>query len=135
MHFGQRGAHHFEHPQHQMQTTMLLNPGTQLLNETTAHSQQLMLEKMDLQTQLEDLREKLAIEFNKKRRLKAESEEKIATLTEEMRYYKDVKCGEMSELLRGCQAQLREFEDLNSKSKAVIERLEGENRALKDQMA
>ena len=94
-----------------------------------------MLEKLDLQTQLEDLREKLAIEFNKKRRLKAESEEKIATLTEEMRYYKDVKCGEMSELLRGCQAQLREFEDLNSKSKAVIERLEGENRALKDQMA
>jgi hypothetical protein len=94
-----------------------------------------MLEKMDLQTQLEDLREKLAIEFNKKRRLKVESEEKIATLTEEMHYYKDVKCGEMSELLRGCQAQLREFEELNSKSKAVIERLEGENRTLKDQMA
>ncbi len=48
------------------------------------------------------MREKLAIEFNKKRRLKAETDERIAALTEEVHYYKDVKCVEMSELLRGC---------------------------------
>ena len=113
---------------------MILNGNNihNLFNES-AH-QQLLIEKMDMQTQLEDLREKLAIEFNKKRRLKAESEEKVSILTEELHYYKDVKCVEMSELLRGCQQQLKEFEDLNAKSKAVIDMLEAENKGLKEQV-
>lgn len=75
----------------------------------------LALEKMELLAQVEDLREKLAIEFNKKRKMKAEYEERVATLGEEVHYYKDVKCAEMSDLLSTCKMQLREFEELNSK--------------------
>lgn len=86
---------------------------------------------MELVAQIEDLREKLAVEFNKKRKLKQDSEERVAALTEELHYYKEVKCSEMRELLNGCKEQLREFEDLNVKRNTLIEQLERENALLK----
>lgn len=105
------------------QSTLILNP--QLNNND------LMLEKMDLLAQIEDLKDKLAVEFNKKRKMKVDYEDKCANLTEELHYYKEVKCGEMRDLLNHCKVQLREFEELNGKRNEVIERLEKENAMLK----
>jgi phosphopantetheine adenylyltransferase len=90
-----------------------------------------MLEKMDLMAQVEELRDKLAVEFNKKRKLKQDYEERCANLTEELHYFKEVKCVEMRDLLNHCKLQLREFEELNGKRNEVIERLEKENAILK----
>ncbi len=90
-----------------------------------------MLEKMDLLAQIEDLKDKLAVEFNKKRKMKVDYEDKCANLTEELHYYKEVKCGEMRDLLNHCKLQLREFEELNGKRNEVIERLEKENAMLR----
>jgi len=78
------------------------------------------------------LREKLAAEFNKKRRLKQEYEERVAALTEELHFYKEVKLPEMRDLLASCQDQLREFEELNRKRNEVITKLESENSMLKE---
>ena len=57
---------------------------------------------MELVSQLEDLREKLAVEFNKKRKMKADYEERIAVVSEELNYYREVKCPEMRDLLTNC---------------------------------
>ena len=81
--------------------------------------------------QVEDLRDKLAVEFNKKRKLKQDYEERCANLTEELHYFKEVKCVEMRDLLNHCKLQLREFEELNGKRNEVIERLEKENAMIK----
>jgi len=62
----------------------------------------MQLEKMELAGQIEDLRDKLALEFNKKRRLKQEYEERVAALTEELHFYKEVKLPEMRDLLASC---------------------------------
>lgn len=63
--------------------------------------------------------------------MKQDYEEKVATLNEELHYYREVKYPEMRELLNNCKEQLREFEDLNQKRNEVIERLESENAYLK----
>lgn len=86
---------------------------------------------MELVSQIEDLREKLAQEFNKKRRMKQDAEERIAALNEELHYYREVKCGEMRDLLANCKQELKEFEELNLLRNDVIERLENENMHLR----
>jgi predicted nuclease with TOPRIM domain len=91
----------------------------------------IQLEIMELKNSIEDLREKLAVEFNKKRKMKLDYEEKIASLNEELHFLKEVKYPEMRELLSNCNQQLREFEDLNLMRNEVIERLEKENAVLK----
>lgn len=48
------------------------------------------------------MRDKLAVEFNKKRRMKQDYEEKVAALSEELHFYKEVKCAEMRDLLASC---------------------------------
>jgi hypothetical protein len=101
-------------------STLILQPG-----------EQFSLEKMNLISEIEDLKDKLAVEFNKKRRLKQDYEERVASLTEELNYYKEVKCVEMRELLSHCKIQLREFEELNARRNEVIERLERENAQLR----
>lgn len=58
-------------------------------------------------------------------------EERLATLSEELHFYKEVKCVEMRDLLSGCKEQLRQFEDLNTKRNEVIDKLEIENESLK----
>ncbi len=90
-----------------------------------------MIEKMDMMAQIEELKDKVAVEFNKKRKLKQDYEERCANLSEELNYYKEVKCVEMRDLLNHCKVQLREFEELNGKRNEVIERLEKENAMLK----
>ncbi len=119
----------WERKMHEMQQTMILNDTCRMSSQST---DLLIVEKMDLMSQVEDLRDKLAVEFNKKRKMRQEYEERVATLTEEVHYYKDVKCAEMSELLATCKMQLRDFEELNAKRNSVIERLESENRELKE---
>jgi hypothetical protein len=57
---------------------------------------------MEFAAQIEDLRDKLAGEFNKKRRMKQDYEDRIAALTEELHFYKEVKLAEMRELLTSC---------------------------------
>ena len=86
---------------------------------------------MDMMAQIEELKDKVAVEFNKKRKLKQDYEERCANLSEELNYYKEVKCVEMRDLLNHCKVQLREFEELNGKRNEVIERLEKENAMLK----
>lgn len=90
-----------------------------------------MIEKMDMIAQIEELKDKVAVEFNKKRKLKQDYEERCANLSEELNYYKEVKCVEMRDLLNHCKVQLREFEELNGKRNEVIERLEKENAMLR----
>jgi hypothetical protein len=48
-----------------------------------------------------------------------------------MTYYQD-KYNEMKELLSNCTDQLKEFEELNQFRNDVIEKLEKENKALKE---
>lgn len=115
----------WERKYHELQQTMLLNNNQTTMSGTT------QLEIMELKNQIEDLREKLAVEFNKKRKMKLDYEEKIANLNEELHFFKEVKYPEMRELLSNCNEQLREFEDLNLMRNEVIEKLEKENAVLK----
>lgn len=73
----------------------------------------------------------MAIEFNKKRKMKQDYDEQIADLTEEMGYYKN-KYQEMKDLLNSCREQLTQFEELNEMRNQVILKLEGEIKGLKD---
>lgn len=57
---------------------------------------------MEMMSQIEDLREKLAVEFNKKRRMKQDYEERFVTQNEELNYYREVKYPEMRDLLTNC---------------------------------
>jgi hypothetical protein len=59
--------------------------------------------------------------------MKQDYEERVAALSEELHFYREVKCAEMRDLLASCREQLRDFEELNVKRNAVIEELEREN--------
>ena len=63
--------------------------------------------------------------------MKQDYEERVATLVEELHYFREVKYPEMRDLLANCKEQLREFEELNQMRNQVIERLESENTSLK----
>ena len=56
---------------------------------------------MELKKQVEDLQDKLALEFNKKRKAKQEHDEKAVELNEELVYYKE-KYHDLKELLAKC---------------------------------
>ena len=52
-------------------------------------------------------------------------------MNDELSYFKD-KYNEMKELLNSCREQLKQFEDLNQMRNDVIEKLENENKSLKE---
>lgn len=79
---------------------------------------------------MEDLRDKVALEFSKKRKMKQDYDEHVTELNEEVEHYKE-KYNDMKELLSSCREQLKEFEELNVKRNDVIEQLETENNQLK----
>eukprot|EP00347_Sterkiella_histriomuscorum_P024478 403330974 len=90
-------------------------------------------EKENMFRQIDELQEKLATEFNKKRQIKKEHEDKVVELNEEIVYYKG-KNVELKDLLAKCTDQLKEFESLNLMRNDVIEKLEKENAFLKSQL-
>lgn len=89
----------------------------------------MQLEHNQNEGKIEELQEKLAQEFNKKRQAKQEHEQQIAEMVEELEYTKE-KYHEVKELLSNCTEQLKQFEDLNQMRNDVIERLERDNALL-----
>ena len=54
-------------------------------------------------------------------------------MNEELIYYKD-KYIEMKDLLNSCREQLKQFEELNEMRNDVLEKLENENKSLKNKI-
>ncbi len=85
-----------------------------------------------MQKQFEELQDKLASEFSKKRKIKQDYEDQIQEINDDLQYFKD-KYSEMKDLLNSCREQLKQFEELNLMRNNVIEKLENENKNLKNQ--